>query len=153
MNECEKYAELASRYLDGELAGGEAAELERHLAGCAACRATLEEFRQADATAREISEPSGAEWAGVWERIEAQAERQVVVRIIQARIWKRAAWAAAAAALLLGIYVFAPRGGQLPATAGFSFEVVSLEVDSPNYTPVMMPGNHDQLPVVWLERI
>jgi len=152
MSGCEKYSELASAYLDRELEGGEPAELERHLAQCPACRALFEGFKETGRAAREIGQPGALEWDEVWNRIQARAERQSAVHIIQARIWKRAAWTAAAAALLIGIYVFGPHGARSVAEEGPSFEVVSLEVES-GYTPFLMTGDDDQLPVLWLERI
>ncbi|HPQ67577.1 MAG TPA: zf-HC2 domain-containing protein [bacterium] len=42
---CSEAKENLSRYLDGELPAAQVAELERHLADCAACRADLERWR------------------------------------------------------------------------------------------------------------
>lgn len=47
MNQCEKYEELCSVYLDGELTAAEQTELEAHLAACPDCEAYLEALRQA----------------------------------------------------------------------------------------------------------
>jgi anti-sigma factor RsiW len=43
----EKYVEQFSDYMDGALAAPACAELEEHLAGCAACRDELERLRKA----------------------------------------------------------------------------------------------------------
>jgi len=43
----EKAAELFSSYVDGELGGPAAAELEHHLSVCIQCRTELAEFRRA----------------------------------------------------------------------------------------------------------
>lgn len=47
MNQCEKYEERCSAYLDGELTAAEQTELEAHLAACPDCEAYLEALRQA----------------------------------------------------------------------------------------------------------
>ena len=39
---CERIAERAQAWLDGELAGAETAELRQHLASCATCRQVVE---------------------------------------------------------------------------------------------------------------
>ena len=49
------WTERLSEYVDGDLAGADREELERHLAGCAECRATAEELRQVSATARTLA--------------------------------------------------------------------------------------------------
>ncbi|MGE4548272.1 MAG: anti-sigma factor [Intestinibacillus sp.] len=46
MNHCEKYEELCSAYLDGELTAEERAGLEAHLAACPDCEAYLAALRQ-----------------------------------------------------------------------------------------------------------
>ncbi len=67
--------ELLSEYLDGELAGRRRAELERHLAGCAACRVVLEDLRAvaARAAALEPGMPVDDLWPGILARLDARA--------------------------------------------------------------------------------
>ena len=50
---------LIEEYLDGELASPERADLETHLAGCAACRERLETSRQFLAEASHLIEDLG----------------------------------------------------------------------------------------------
>lgn len=44
MTDCDKYRELLSANLDGELTGDEEGSLERHLAGCKSCSKLLAEM-------------------------------------------------------------------------------------------------------------
>jgi hypothetical protein len=43
---CANFLPLISRHLDGELTLSEKVEIERHLAGCASCRAALDQWRR-----------------------------------------------------------------------------------------------------------
>ena len=43
---CQELVELVTDYLEGTLPAGERARFEAHLAGCAGCRAYLEQMRQ-----------------------------------------------------------------------------------------------------------
>jgi RNA polymerase sigma factor (sigma-70 family) len=45
--ECERWAPLLSRVVDGEASAEEMTELRPHIKGCASCRATLREYRDA----------------------------------------------------------------------------------------------------------
>lgn len=46
MTMCDKYPELISAYVDGELSEGEITELEAHLENCDSCRSALEAYRE-----------------------------------------------------------------------------------------------------------
>src|SRR5260370_34349398 len=65
------WTDRLSEYLDGTLAGSERAALDAHLAGCAACAATLEELRRVVARAQNLQDwpPAMDLWPGVAERI------------------------------------------------------------------------------------
>jgi len=65
------WTDRLSEYLDGTLAGSERAALDAHLAGCAACAATLEELRRVIARAHGMQDrpPTTDLWPGVAERI------------------------------------------------------------------------------------
>lgn len=60
----ERYGELISRSLDGDLSADERAELDRHLAGCADCRRLAEELETLNRATRDALtwEPSEAAW-------------------------------------------------------------------------------------------
>lgn len=62
--------------LEGALDGSEAAEIESHLAGCAACAARLESLREIDAALRENEPPPPGEeyFASLPDRIRARLE-------------------------------------------------------------------------------
>ena len=68
MNECERYRPLIAGFLDGELAEAEAADLNRHLGRCAACRAEYETQREASQLLERASfrEPTDKELARLW---------------------------------------------------------------------------------------
>jgi len=65
------WTDRLSEYLDDTLAGSERAALDAHLAGCAACRATLDELRRVVARARGLEDrpPAADLWPGIAERI------------------------------------------------------------------------------------
>ena len=64
---CRKANEYISRSVDGELAGRQAARLERHLASCGECRALLEDLRKivGGATELDAPEPSDRVWRNI----------------------------------------------------------------------------------------
>ncbi|HEX6884104.1 MAG TPA: zf-HC2 domain-containing protein [Planctomycetota bacterium] len=84
-----------SEYLDGELAPGEHAALERHLEGCAACRATLAELRAVVAAARALG--ARAPERDLWPELAGQLAQ----RRPSPRPWL--AFAAGVLATLLGL--------------------------------------------------
>jgi anti-sigma factor RsiW len=43
---CERWEQLLSQYIDGELAGSAVSSVEEHLEGCASCREELASFRE-----------------------------------------------------------------------------------------------------------
>src|SRR3989442_14258264 len=68
------WTDRLSEYLDGTLSGSERAALEAHLAGCAACAATLDELRRVVTRARGLEDrpPAADLWPGIAERIGVQ---------------------------------------------------------------------------------
>jgi anti-sigma factor RsiW len=67
----DSFTDRLSEYLDDEMSAAERAELEAHLAGCAACRTTLIELRAVVARASSLTDapPSTDLWSGVETRI------------------------------------------------------------------------------------
>jgi hypothetical protein len=100
-------------YVDNALPAAERAEVERHLADCAACRALVADLREIAraATALEPIEPP----ARVWPRIaDAIRQREPVASEGNRSYWK---WLAAAAVLVLATIVgirFNPMSKQRP---------------------------------------
>lgn len=76
-----------SDYLDGELTGAERVALERHLAACPACTATLAELERVVARAQELPDtpPAADLWAGIGERIAQRPAVSPAVRPIRPR--------------------------------------------------------------------
>jgi hypothetical protein len=77
---CMHVEDKLSEYLDddqSELTPDERREIERHLAGCAACARTLEELRRVVEEARSLRPrpPAADLWAGVADRLAAERAR------------------------------------------------------------------------------
>jgi anti-sigma factor RsiW len=104
---CVAARELISEYTDGSLAPDREAELRAHLEGCRECRELARDFAAIVRGARSLAslEPS----ASVWSRIAAEAREVRTEAAAETRLrrgwpgtfWKPAAWAYAAAALVL----------------------------------------------------
>ena len=67
----DQWTDRLSEYLDGDLDAADRVELEAHLAGCDACRATLADLRRVVDRARAMDErpPAHDLWPGIAERI------------------------------------------------------------------------------------
>jgi putative zinc finger protein len=76
----DQWTNRLSEYLDGDLAANDRAALEAHLAGCAACRATLAELERVVARAQALEDrpPANELWSGIAERIGVSAGPGVV---------------------------------------------------------------------------
>jgi anti-sigma factor RsiW len=84
----DQWTDRLSDYLDGELDAADRAALEQHLAGCAACAATLDELR--DVVARAAALPPRPPAADLWDGIEPRLDRVTpVVAPFGARVARR----------------------------------------------------------------
>jgi anti-sigma factor RsiW len=155
MSKCEEIAARLLRHGDKEPPPEEAREIESHLASCPACRAELESLRGAAKAAGEVPAVREERWNALWSRIEEQAARQQAARRLWNAVWSGAAVTAAAAAVLVAAYVFGPVGGEVETAAAAppGFEVVSIDVESPDYAVTVMAASGDEMPVIWLEKI
>ena len=74
---CEKMETRILAYVDSRLKESERAEMEKHLAGCAACRLRVNEFRAVSSLLDELPviEPSGAFNARVHALVAAEPEK------------------------------------------------------------------------------
>jgi anti-sigma factor RsiW len=102
----DQWADRLSEYLDGELEAPERHTLEEHLAGCEACRATLEELRGVVARAGSLEDRSPAAdlWPGIADRIGAAgAERKAEARWRALRLTLTVPQLAAAAVALMAV--------------------------------------------------
>ena len=75
---CERMETRILAYVDGRLKGSERAEAEKHLAGCAACRLRVSEFRAVNDLLDELPviEPSGAFNARVHAMVAAEPRKR-----------------------------------------------------------------------------
>ncbi len=134
MNDCEKYLEMISAMIDGELSADERAELMTHVSACSSCRSVLSAFT---ALAEEFRSPEPVPaglCAAVMEKV-----RQPQGRVIP---WRR--WAALAACLALvctaGLHIWSNRplwaGNQVATTMGelcTAPEIMSENADASGY--------------------
>ncbi len=69
----DRWTDMLSDHLDGDLARSEAEALKRHLEACEECSRTLEELRRLKARARALVDPSAPDdlWAGIARQIGA----------------------------------------------------------------------------------
>lgn len=104
---CEKYTELISAKLDGELSGAEELALEAHLASCPACRALAEELAAIHAAFPRLGEYQAPEGfaRGVMDKIqEREGQKPKVVPLFKRPQIKALAGLAACAVLCVGLY-------------------------------------------------
>jgi hypothetical protein len=110
---CRTAQRWISEYVDGSLDGRKKARLERHLSGCAGCRAVLEDLRALVETAPALEGPEPGE--AVWSRIRARlassesglADARVPAPRLRAFGWGAPALKFAAAAALALVLVAA----------------------------------------------
>jgi anti-sigma-K factor RskA len=83
---CSKVQKYISEYVDGALDARKAAEVERHVGECRACREVLEDFRKMKSAASDLEtpEPDESVWFRIKERVGSAgtaAEPAVPVRV------------------------------------------------------------------------
>src|SRR5437660_1313451 len=82
------WTERLSEYIDGTLPDAERAALEAHLAGCTACRTTLDELRRVVARARALDDrpPAADLWPAVAEQQSALEQGRASGRLDSATV-------------------------------------------------------------------
>jgi anti-sigma factor RsiW len=109
---CNDYRDAIAEFVDGALDAAGQRALERHVEGCAACRALVADLKSIQAAAFTLQrhEPPAAVWQAIRAQVAMDARGAETGRVLQ---WPRtrtawSVWAAAAAALLMaataGIY-------------------------------------------------
>ena len=122
---CERYIELLSARLDGELNEEEHVELQAHLSRCADCRALAEELSGLDFSALdEIAAPAGFA-QGIMKKLRAE-ETSRVIPLFRRSWFKSAAGIAACAVLCVGLWSALPRDG---AQAGMQQNIALASQD------------------------
>lgn len=129
MSACQEYEEQLTLHAAGALEAPEAARVQEHLAGCAACRREWEASREVLGLAA-LPAPSGAEQA-VLEALPRQAARAWrAEQVRRARRWRYAgAGLAAAAAVVLVVLVEPGQRSGSPETPG-AREWVAVEAEA-----------------------
>jgi hypothetical protein len=102
----------------GELPPARRAEVERHLASCAGCRAALDELREigeALAARPVVNAPAGGDWTGFMARLETSLaeERAAAPRRTSGRLTPLVAMAALFALVTIGVVSLVTWRGQL----------------------------------------
>lgn len=85
MERCERYTQLLSARMDGELAPQERQELENHLAICPECRALAEQLEALRACMQDMEDvPAPQDFArGVMDRIRGQEQKPKVIPLFR----------------------------------------------------------------------
>lgn len=114
---CERYTELLSARLDGELSGEETRELEEHLSQCPQCRALaaqLDQVKQSFAGLEELEAPQGFARDVIY-----AINRQPKILPLFRRLQKQA-MAVAAAGIVLMVALYGPHTRQNGPEAALS---------------------------------
>ena len=103
---CQRYYELISARLDGELSQEEERELENHLALCPGCRALAEQLSglHEDFSALEEARAPEVFVLGVMDRIRGEEQKKKVIPLFRRPQFKAVAGLAACLALCAGLY-------------------------------------------------
>lgn len=128
---CNKCQEIISDYIDGLLEMGEQTQIERHLAGCEACRAVRDDLLQVIHFSRQLPlhTPSSAVWTRIQSSVAAQQPKGFFHRIkswmtrLESRHLNLSLPQLAASAVALAVVVslgvmLANRDGAVMGTAG-----------------------------------
>ena len=155
MSDCEQIAERIF-HSKAELSSQEAAELEGHCAKCPECMAKLDDLEETARLVPPVPEIDDARWSGVWDNVEKRGLAAPLWAGIRGVVLRAVTVTAAAAAVLVAAYLVFPDKPagivDAPDAAG-TFELVSLEVESPDYNVIVMTDAETDVPVIWLERI
>lgn len=134
MSSCERYQELISRMIDGELTAREEADLAEHIEGCAECAALFQAF---SAISRQIGGDLEEAPLDLKETVMANIRREEIRKKNRLpTILRSVLSTAAVAAVVVGVYLGvsfakgAPAGGQLSTAA---YEEASLATEEAAY--------------------
>lgn len=115
MKSCGEYEALISAFLDGELSEAERAETAEHLASCPACQRYFDDLVAIHDALEQGEVPPPAGFAGaVMDRVRSTPQEKRERKVISFPGWKRwAAMAACCALVVLGVWAFQARGGNV----------------------------------------
>jgi hypothetical protein len=134
------WTDRLSEYLDGELTADERNALERHLAGCDACAAALEELQRVVERARSLPAraPAADLWSGIAERIDTRSAVDARVVPLRAGTSRRFSFTLpqlAAASVLLALL-----------SGGIAWRIASRPRDSRSADLQVRPSSADLPP-------
>ncbi len=153
---CRDFEEMLSPYLDGELVPDAKRRVEAHLAGCPACRARLESWRESDAALAGLAPArTEAQWEALAQRVDRaiDAEEAWEARLAETALaaggarprsapsrwwlWSSGAAAAAVLVLLMRPWIDEPPADGNRSTAAEA--PVPADVDSPRSLDLPLP--------------
>jgi hypothetical protein len=144
---CAHFEPELSAYLDGELDAAERARLDAHLHACARCAAELRELRRVGESLRrwDAQETRYAQSTGFRNRVLARVGGHADAPVEEIRTWRRAAWAAAAAAGVVGAFAWATT--RPAAVGGADLDDLRARVEAVERSVASLPagehGAHD----------
>jgi hypothetical protein len=97
---------VLNEYVDETLGAAERADVERHLASCAACRSLVDDLREIRSTAKalEYREPPARAWSRLERAIKLEHEaRQSTPNALNTRVLRSSSFWAAAAAIVIAV--------------------------------------------------
>ncbi|MDD6188405.1 MAG: anti-sigma factor [Clostridiales bacterium] len=112
MNACDKYIELISAAMDGEISDVDCAALEAHLESCPECRKVSEAFSAISGSFPHEEEVPESFTAGTMAKIKAEAARPTGFRRFISGYGRYTGLAAALVVVLLGVHVFTNGGSK-----------------------------------------
>ena len=137
MSSCERYQELISRMIDGELTAREEADLAEHIEGCAECAALFQAF---SAISRQIGGDLEEAPLDLRENVMANIRREEIRKKNRLpTILRSVLSTAAVAAIVVGVYLGvsiakgAPAGGQLSTAAYEEAPLATEDATSARY--------------------
>ena len=110
MNSCEKYIELISELIDGEISDADRSELEIHLEFCPECKKAAEALMAISANFPKEEEVPANFTAGTMAKIKAEAAKPVGIKKFISGYGKYTGLAAALVVILLGAQIFSGGG-------------------------------------------
>jgi len=153
MSDCRKISDIimAAR---GDIDQRQARFVESHLAACESCRCQLEELRKAARGAGgDVPHVAEERWEKLWRRVEDHMDERRISRQVWRSVFRGLAATAAAAAVLVAAYVFMPSQRVEPIRTTGEFQLVSFEINSPEYDVAILASSDQEIPVIWLERL
>lgn len=118
MKSCEKYIELISACIDGEISDADRSELEIHLEFCSECKKVAEAFAAISGSfPKEEAVPENFT-SGTMAKIKAEAQKPVGIKKFISGYGKYTGLAAALVVVLLGAHVFTGGGAKETAAPG-----------------------------------